>query len=116
MFNVLSHFLPVGLYTCTRSVFYSRDQASTNQRRCSIRTFDVHEAVEEADGLEGEEVGQVLQAHLEGVPVIQLQVGVDRETQVLLDVLAQLVQQVLLMFVVEPRHKSMNEKEKGKET
>lgn len=55
----------------------------------------MNEAVEEPDGLEGEEVGQVLHANFEGVPVVQLQVGVNRETQVLLDLLAQLVQQVL---------------------
>lgn len=55
----------------------------------------MNEAVEESDGFEGEEVGQVLHADFERVPVIQLQVGVNRETQVLLDFLTQLVQQVL---------------------
>lgn len=58
-------------------------------------TFDMNEAVEESDGFEGEEVGQVLHADFERVPVVQLQVGVNRETQVLLDFLTQLVQQVL---------------------
>lgn len=55
----------------------------------------MNEAVEESDGFEGEEVGQILHANFEGVPVIQLEVGVDRETQVLLNLLTQLVQQVL---------------------
>lgn len=55
----------------------------------------MNEAVEESDGFEGEEVGQVLHADFERVPVVQLQVGVNRETQVLLDFLTQLVQQVL---------------------
>lgn len=55
----------------------------------------MNEAVEESDGFEGEEVGQVLHADFERVPVIQLQVGVNGETQVLLDFLTQLVQQVL---------------------
>lgn len=55
----------------------------------------MNEAVEESDGLEGEEVGQVLHANFERVPVVQLQVGVNRETQVLLNLLTQLVQQVL---------------------
>lgn len=58
-------------------------------------TFDMNEAVEESDGLEGEEVGQILHANFERVPVVQLQVGVHRETQVLLNLLTQLVQQVL---------------------
>ena len=55
----------------------------------------MNEAVEESDGFEGEEVGQVLHADFERVPVVQLQVGVNRETQVLLNFLTQLVQQVL---------------------
>lgn len=55
----------------------------------------MNETVEESDGFEGEEVGQVLHANFEGVPVVQLQVSVDRETQVLLNLLTQLVQQVL---------------------
>lgn len=55
----------------------------------------MNEAVEESDGFEGEEVGQVLHADFERVPVVQLQVGVNGETQVLLDFLTQLVQQVL---------------------
>lgn len=55
----------------------------------------MNEAVEESDGFEGEEVCQVLHADFERVPVVQLQVGVNRETQVLLDFLTQLVQQVL---------------------
>lgn len=53
------------------------------------------ETVEEPDGFEEEEVSQVLHANFEGVPVVQLQVGVNRETQVLLNLLTQLVQQVL---------------------
>lgn len=52
-------------------------------------------AVEESDGFEGEKVGQILHANFERVPVVQLEVGVDRETQVLLNLLTQLVQQVL---------------------
>lgn len=52
-------------------------------------------AVEESNGFEGEEVGQVLHAHFERVPVIQLEVGVNRQTQVLLNLLTQLVQQML---------------------
>jgi len=55
-------------------------------------TFDEDEAVEESDGFEGEEVSQVLHADFERVPVVQLQMGVDGETQVLLDLLTQLVQ------------------------
>lgn len=58
-------------------------------------TFDVDEAVEESNGFEGEEVGQVLQAHFKRVPVVQLEVGVNRQTQVLLNLLTQLVQQML---------------------
>lgn len=54
-------------------------------------TFDMNEAVEKSDGFEGEKVGQVLHANFERVPVVQLQVGVDRETQVLLNLLTQLV-------------------------
>lgn len=53
------------------------------------------EAVEESDWFEGEEMSQVLHANFERVPVVQLQVGVNRETQVLLNLLTQLVQQVL---------------------
>lgn len=53
------------------------------------------EAVEEADGFEREEVGEVLHADFERVPVVQLQVSVNGETQIFLDLLAQLVQQVL---------------------
>lgn len=71
---------------------YSYIKYHTNaQRRNNTHTFDVYEVVEEADGLDGEEVGQVLGGHLEGVPVVQLQVCVHRETQVLLDIFAQLV-------------------------
>ena len=55
----------------------------------------MNEAVEESDGFEGEEVGQILHSNFEGVSVVQLEVGVDRETQVLLNLLTQLVQQVL---------------------
>lgn len=55
----------------------------------------MNKAVEESDGFEGEEVGQVLHANFERVPVIQLQVGVNRETQVFLNLLTQLVQQML---------------------
>lgn len=51
----------------------------------------MNEAVEKSDGFEGEKVGQVLHANFERVPVVQLQVGVDRETQVLLNLLTQLV-------------------------
>lgn len=54
-------------------------------------TFDMNEAVEKSDRFEGEKVGQVLHANFERVPVVQLQVGVDRETQVLLNLLTQLV-------------------------
>lgn len=55
----------------------------------------MNKTVEESDGFEGEEVGQVFHANFERVPVIQLQVGVNRETQVFLNLLTQLVQQVL---------------------
>lgn len=51
--------------------------------------------VEESNGFEEEEVGEVLHAHFERVPVIQLEVGVNRQAQVLLDLLTQLVQQML---------------------
>lgn len=60
-----------------------------------LSTFDINESVEESDGFEGEKVGQILHANFERVPVIQFQVGVNRETQVLLNLLTQLVQQVL---------------------
>lgn len=62
------------------------------KRNATFFTFDKDEAVEESDGFEGEEVGQVLHADFERVPVVQLQMGVDRQTQVLLNLLAQLVQ------------------------
>ena len=52
----------------------------------------MNEAVEEADGFKGEEVSQILHANFEGVPVVQLQVSVDGETQVLLYLLTELVQ------------------------
>lgn len=52
-------------------------------------------AVEESNGFDGEEVSQVLHAHFERVPVVQLEVGVDRQAQVLLNLLTQLVQQML---------------------
>lgn len=55
----------------------------------------MNEAVEESDWFNREEVGQVLQANFKRVPVIQLQVGVDREAQVLLDLLTQLVEEML---------------------
>lgn len=55
----------------------------------------MNEAVEESDGFDGKEVGQVLHAHFEGIPVVELQVGVDGETQVLLNLLTQLVEEVL---------------------
>ncbi len=63
-------------------------------KQCSS-TFDMNEAVEESDGFDGEEVGHVLHANFKRVPVVQLQVGVNRETQVLLNLLTQFVQQVL---------------------
>lgn len=53
------------------------------------------ETIEESNGLEGEEVGQILHANFKRVPVIKLQVRVNRETQVLLNLLTQLVEQVL---------------------
>lgn len=62
------------------------------KRNATFFTFDKDEAVEESDGFEGEEVGQVLHADFERVPVVQLQMGVDRQTQVLLNLLAELVQ------------------------
>lgn len=52
----------------------------------------MNKAVEESDGFEGEEVGQVFHANFERVPVVQLQVGVNRQTQVFLNLLTQLVQ------------------------
>ena len=55
----------------------------------------MNEAVEESDGLDGEEVGQVLHANFKRVPVIELQVGVNRETQVLLNLLTELIEEVL---------------------
>lgn len=57
----------------------------------SFSTFDMNETVEESDGFDGEEVGQVLHANFKWVPVVQLQVGVNRETQVFLNLLTQLV-------------------------
>lgn len=60
-----------------------------------LSTFDVNKSVEKSDGLEGEEVGQILHADFERVPIVQFQVCVYRETQVLLNLLTQLVQQVL---------------------
>lgn len=58
-------------------------------------TFNMNETIEESNGLEGEEVGQILHANFKRVPVIKLQVRVNRETQVLLNLLTQLVEQVL---------------------
>lgn len=55
----------------------------------------MNETIEESNGLEGEEVGQILHANFKRVPVIKLQVRVNRETQVLLNLLTQLVEQVL---------------------
>ena len=45
----------------------------------------MNEAVKESNGFEGEEVGQVLHANFERVPVVQLQVGVNRQAQVFLN-------------------------------
>lgn len=58
-------------------------------------TFDMNEAVEESNRFEGEEVSQILHANFKRVPIIKLQVGVNRETQILFNFLAQLVKQVL---------------------
>lgn len=55
----------------------------------------MNEAVEESDGFYGKEVGQVLHPNFKRVPVIELQVGVNRKTQVLLNLLTQLVKEVL---------------------
>lgn len=60
-----------------------------------LSTFNINESVEESDGFQGEKVSKILHANFERVPVIQLQVGVNRKTQVLLNLLTQLVQQVL---------------------
>lgn len=48
-------------------------------------TFDMNKAVKESNGFEGEEVRQVLHANFERVPVVQLQVGVNRQAQVFLN-------------------------------
>lgn len=58
-------------------------------------TFDVNEAIEESNGFEGEKMSHVFHSNFERVPVIQLQVRVNREAEVLLNLFAQLVQQVL---------------------
>lgn len=65
----------------------------------------MNEAVEESDGFEGKEVGQILHADFKRVPVVKLQVGVDRETQVLLNLLTQLVEQVLQRRAVKMNNK-----------
>lgn len=59
-------------------------------------TFDINKAIEEADGFEREKMGQVFHPNFERVSVVQLQVGVNRETKVFLNLFTQLVQQVLL--------------------
>lgn len=58
-------------------------------------TANVNEPIEEANWMQREEEGQVLRAHPERVAVIQLQVRVHGQPQVLLDLSAQPVQQVL---------------------
>lgn len=57
----------------------------------SCPTFDVDEAIEEANGLEREKVRQILHAHFERISVIQFEVCVHRQAQVLLNLLTQLV-------------------------
>lgn len=59
-------------------------------------TSNVNEAVEKPNRVQREKQSQVLSAHFEGVPVIQLQVSVHGEPQVLLRLLTQLIQQTLL--------------------
>lgn len=59
-------------------------------------TFDINKAIEESDGFEREKMGQVFHPNFERVSVVQLQVGVDRETKIFLNLFTQLVQQVLL--------------------
>lgn len=59
-------------------------------------TFDIDKAIEESDGFEREKMGQVFHPNFERVSVVQLQVGVNRETKVFLNLFTQLVQQVLL--------------------
>lgn len=59
-------------------------------------TFDINKAIEESDGFEREKMGQVFHPNFERVSVVQLQVGVNRETKVFLNLFTQLVQQVLL--------------------
>lgn len=59
-------------------------------------TFDINKAIEESDGFEREKMRQVFHPNFERVSVVQLQVGVNRETKVFLNLFAQLVQQVLL--------------------
>lgn len=80
------------LTTGIKRPYYSQ---TPHERKGNTSTFDVDKAVEESNRFEGEEVSQVLHADFERVPVVQLQVGVHRETQVFLDLLTQLVQQVL---------------------
>lgn len=66
-------------------------------KQCSFSlTFDVYEAIEEADRLEGKEVSQVFHAYFERVTVVQLEMCVHRKPQVFLYLLAQLVQQMLM--------------------
>ena len=58
-------------------------------------TFDIDEPVEEPDGSDPEQRVEVLEAHLERVAVVELQVHVDVEAQVRLDLPAQRLQQAL---------------------
>lgn len=60
-----------------------------------ILTFDIDEPVEEANGFEREKVSHVFHSDFERVPVVKLQVCVNREAQVFLNLFTQLVQQVL---------------------
>lgn len=74
---------PIKISVCIYKVFFAL-------------TFDINKAIEESDGFEREKMGQVFHPNFERVSVIQLQVGVNRETKVFLNLFTQLVQQVLL--------------------
>lgn len=60
-----------------------------------LLTFDINEAIEESNGFEGEKMSHVFHSNFERVPVIKLQVCVNREAEILLNLFTQLVQQVL---------------------
>lgn len=70
--------------------------AARSEETQEALTSNINEATQEPNRVQREEQGQVFPADSEGVPVVQLQVRVHRKPQVLLNLLAQLVQQMLL--------------------